>query len=919
MKRYGQLAVFICLCASLTTAQDPRCPQVDNSTFISDDALFHQFFPSINYVKPVGSPQGHQNTTWCCIAAVIEYLRDGCSNTTDIQVDERILDPDEQFPCGATYANNANGAPVVRVSHSWATTYCPGWQLSQASSITQWLQTLVGFLLPSVVFALNVPRGYKFPLRDSLFAKGPLWREFCHALLAILSAILDTIFWLCIVFAMAGPLLLSGSLEAILDYNVIKYLLKKDEQRHHQHISTTDLPLALRARMLFTILGGNLELTTAWRHVMNLAQDLDGLDNPTVGSDVVGRPESDVRPLFRERIFSFDIDANDAQPSPRLDDLNHQQGKPIESHIRTESPASSETSDQEIHDGSITPAPGALPISFHRGRTMSDPLKTPRPLISMRLTDQTTGQATLNSNYLTPPPRNDLRARRRRFSEKGDINILVRSKTVEDTSSRSSNRSINEKEAQWDSIGRQYLEIYRREKRKKKTVGRIDQRLKAMLACQYSFGSTVGAPVVFYAGSFVYTLVEILQSYGDIDVSHALAFGSWWMIIPHIAILSGLLLGGNNPNTLGAIIGAKEQSKLQYAFGRTKPNSSEALNDELRHEANVIHIRESVAEGARHRNMLEPFFEHVLERVYADSIYTPVSMWDRGRSKQTWLLILCAESWTSYDWYEQKRLEAFKKELVEFVHETIMLSRVGRISVMCTTFLLLFIPCTLGTLIAYETPQVGLSCRSFTIIVYMGLQALLLVLWGLQMTYLDDYWWHGRQIVRAHKGKPQAISEQVNKAFWDLRELAHKDVIRKPKEKRYVWWQYIFHTLLLFSPVAAIFSALGGTLLQIIGVYRSSFCHFNIDEWVKHGPAMATMSTNDQQDISLARHDWLSIGTASICFLSVTCFSGWVYQKRARYSFDELAITLGEDIQKRCVELDNEGNDKTSVQEVHPK
>jgi hypothetical protein len=48
-----------------------------------------------------------------------------------------------------------------------------------------------------------------------------------------------------------------------------------------------------------------------------------------------------------------------------------------------------------------------------------------------------------------------------------------------------------------------------------------------MLILHESFGSTIGAPVVFFAGSFIYTLVDTLSKLGDNDTSHALGFGMW--------------------------------------------------------------------------------------------------------------------------------------------------------------------------------------------------------------------------------------------------------------------------------------------------------------------------------------------------------------------------------------------------------
>ena len=51
---------------------------------------------------------------------------------------------------------------------------------------------------------------------------------------------------------------------------------------------------------------------------------------------------------------------------------------------------------------------------------------------------------------------------------------------------------------------------------------RTKTRLRTMLASQYSFGVTVGAPVVFFCGAFVYNLIYNYSNLGDNDTSHAL-------------------------------------------------------------------------------------------------------------------------------------------------------------------------------------------------------------------------------------------------------------------------------------------------------------------------------------------------------------------------------------------------------------
>lgn len=51
---------------------------------------------------------------------------------------------------------------------------------------------------------------------------------------------------------------------------------------------------------------------------------------------------------------------------------------------------------------------------------------------------------------------------------------------------------------------------------------RTKTRLRTMLASQYSFGVTVGAPVLFFCASFIYSLVDNYSNLGENDTSHAL-------------------------------------------------------------------------------------------------------------------------------------------------------------------------------------------------------------------------------------------------------------------------------------------------------------------------------------------------------------------------------------------------------------
>lgn len=80
-------------------------------------------------------------------------------------------------------------------------------------------------------------------------------------------------------------------------------------------------------------------------------------------------------------------------------------------------------------------------------------------------------------------------------------------------------------------------------------------RLRAMLTAQFSFGSVVGGPVLFYIGAFFYSATDLSRKVGNGETARFLALGTWWMTIVLVAIVSGCLLANNNPSTLFAVVG----------------------------------------------------------------------------------------------------------------------------------------------------------------------------------------------------------------------------------------------------------------------------------------------------------------------------------------------------------------------------
>jgi hypothetical protein len=451
----------------------------------------------------------------------------------------------------------------------------------------------------------------------------------------------------------------------------------------------------------------------------------------------------------------------------------------------------------------------------------------------------------------------------------------------------------------------------------------VKTRLKSMLACQYSFGSTVGAPVVFYIGSFIYAVLEIKSQLGDNDTSHALAFGMWWSSIPHIAIVSGCLLAGNNPNTLAGI--TPQRGRLQRVSDRR-------------------HFWSTLTEP------LLGVTDRVVGLTY-DANYKPAWMWNRGKSKREWLLRLC-EEFRGHD--HQDFLQTLKAE--------ISMGWLDWFTVSVFAFLLFFIPCLFGFLTSFYTPQIGLSCRSLTFLMYGCSQTWLLLLWIWNLTWRDSNWRarrRGRDIyARADRqlshmptgettgviapdgastehemrsslltqagdpsptanSEPNACAEQaprsnfreifssLSEARWfrrssnrgpssdENRALSQGALLPVSGISRLGF--IIFWLLVAIGFAAAVFSSIGGTMMQILGVYRNCLCQINVNTWL-HGRKETTLqlSTNSAEDIQQASRYWIPMGGAASAFLGLVAYVAWWYQRRLRFRFTELVGRIDE-------------------------
>jgi len=372
----------------------------------------------------------------------------------------------------------------------------------------------------------------------------------------------------------------------------------------------------------------------------------------------------------------------------------------------------------------------------------------------------------------------------------------------------------------WDEVDRftnylPTLPIHQRENAKNAVKGR----LTAILASQASFGTAAGAPVIFFAGAFVYSVIDVIGRLGDSAVANALAFGMWWMTIPLLAIVSSILLASNNPSTLAGFLGQDPPS----------PDPSETLS-----------------------------WDWVVERAY-DTNFNTVSLWSRGVNKLRWYYRVHFEMskgdrllWQAADAVSDLRELKTKMTIKNGNWAMIILFSVFIVSA----------PSLLALFTSYFTPRVGLSCRSMTFMMYLIAQLLQMTAWLVGTFYIME-----RDIRRNN--------DQAYQSSWP----------------RVLWW-----TIVVLISACAVFSGVGGTLMQLIGVYNNCKCKMPVWYWgnTEDPGAFVILSSNTADSINAAKRYWQAIAITATVILCVACALGWWWQRRLRLLFRKLV----EDIAK---------------------
>lgn len=638
---------------------------------------------------------GGQNFTWCCTKAVADSLFIDADGKLAVKDDSPALHLNATllksvtdlglFPCNSDYNSEyPDGSPEINVNYSWLAATCPGWQLNRSQDLNV-LQTISGFLLPAVIFCLSVPRRRKFHVFRTFFVADLAGIKsyipaFLGAIGAMVIVTLDTLLWLSICFALAGPMILSGLYEALLDSRVIDFVREK--------IDNGRLTLDMRCRLLMLVLIGNLDL----------AVDDDPLLKQTGGYTTISGAIPSLSPIPAAK--------NNAKST-----FNHEDTAPSGPERRTLDPYNEsnsivmQTAHQvnhfsenvgEIHQVPLAHGTNKLGIAMDNNDrdgvgsgTSEQRLSVPQPRIDGTSVDAAALQRRSTTHLRASPWRHMeelLYPIRLYDDERNNRHLSPRQYPLSWQRHRPDCFSRGPCHNQ-DHIVQE--RPHPRNTKIERQILKTQTRLRTMLNCQYSFGSMVGAPVLFFLGGFVFALLQSLQDLGNEDTALALAFGQWYMTIPHIAIISGLLLAGNNPNILEGVFATQRQDVeeprriLGFEFGLAYP-----------------------------------------------SCYKVAWQWHRGYNKKRWIEMLIS---TYSEPVEAVGLQSeyyeVNQEDMGTLWEKTTLSSLDWFLLLSMSGLLLGVPFVLAFLTAFYTPVIGVSCRSFTFLVYASAEFGQIILW----------------------------------------------------------------------------------------------------------------------------------------------------------------------------------------------
>jgi hypothetical protein len=159
-------------------------------------------------------------------------------------------------------------------------------------------------------------------------------------------------------------------------------------------------------------------------------------------------------------------------------------------------------------------------------------------------------------------------------------------------------------------------------------------------------------------------------------------------------------------------------------------------------------------------------------------------------------------------------------------------------------------PCLLAALTSANTPKVGFGCRALSLTLYALCQTVLIFC----------YSWY---LIRERRGLH--LSRNVAIALNDT-----CDYFLRP-----------------LAMLGSLFAGIGGTIMQLVGIYRNCLCSVDAPGWTT-GIGSLQLATDILQSRMKAKTWWINTGTTAILGLILVTYIGWSFQKQKRDKFRKL-------------------------------
>jgi hypothetical protein len=198
--------------------------------------------------------------------------------------------------------------------------------------------------------------------------------------------------------------------------------------------------------------------------------------------------------------------------------------------------------------------------------------------------------------------------------------------------------------------------------------------------------------------------------------------------------------------------------------------------------------------------------------------YETVWLWNRGR---------CVRSWSD------NRIAPAQAPINESIRH-ILKGRANRLSAAALSIVTIAIVCSFAITISYYTPTLGFGCRATTVMCYGGCQVILIPCW---IYYNED--------------------------------------------EQNPWVRWSVYSLGMICWVFSMFISIGGSVMQLLGVYRNCICKAGLKYWLNTAGVMVELAV-DTQDHRDSGYLWFRVGVAALAFIGGFSFLGWGYHMRMK-------------------------------------